>query len=270
MSDGFDVIGKPLLRKEDRRFLTGQGRYLDDIVIPRALHACFVRSPHAHARIRAIDVGAAKAAPGVIAVVTGAELADWTTTLRMAPPIEGLVPMEMTALPRDKVRFQGDPVACVVARDRYLAEDAVEQVAVDYEPLPAVADMTAALAPGAPLVDDALASNLVSHQHASFGSPAQSFREADRIVEACFSQGRQTHAPIETRGCAAVWDEGRQHLTFHIGNQVPHGFRTQLAARLKLSESQVTIVCPDIGGGFGQKIALYREELTVAALARAL
>ena len=270
MSDGFDVIGKPLLRKEDRRFLTGQGRYLDDIVIPRALHACFVRSPHAHARIREIDVGAAKAAPGVIAVVTGAELADWTTTLRMAPPIEGLVPMEMTALPRDKVRFQGDPVACVVARDRYLAEDAVEQVAVDYEPLPAVADMTAALAPGAPLVDDALASNLVSHQHASFGSPAQSFREADRIVEACFSQGRQTHAPIETRGCAAVWDEGRQHLTFHIGNQVPHGFRTQLAARLKLSESQVTIVCPDIGGGFGQKIALYREELTVAALARAL
>ena len=270
MSDGFDVIGKPLLRKEDRRFLTGQGRYLDDIVIPRALHACFVRSPHAHARIRAIDVDTAKAAPGVVAVVTGTELADWTTTLRMAPPIEGLVPMEMTALPRDKVRFQGDPVACVVARDRYLAEDAAEHVAVDYAPLPAVTDMTAALAPDAPLVDDALASNLVSHQHASFGNPAQRFREADRVVEASFSQGRQTHAPIETRGCAAVWDEGRQHLTFHIGNQVPHGFRTQLAARLKLSENQVTIISPDIGGGFGQKIALYREELTVAALARAL
>ncbi|MBI3514873.1 MAG: xanthine dehydrogenase family protein molybdopterin-binding subunit, partial [Proteobacteria bacterium] len=263
-------MGKPLLRKEDRRFLTGQGRYLDDIAIPRALHACFVRSPHAHARIRAIDVAAAVAAPGVVAVVTGAELGQWTTTLRMAPPIEGLRPMEMTALPRDKVRFQGDPVACVVAHDRYVAEDAAELVVVDYQPLPAVVDMTAALADGAPLVDEALPSNLVSHQQASFGNVAQRFRDADRIVEASFSQGRQTHAPIETRGCAAVWDVGREHLTMHIGNQVPHGYRTQLAARLKLKESQVTVISPDIGGGFGLKIALYREELAVAALARQL
>jgi carbon-monoxide dehydrogenase large subunit len=266
----FDILGKPLLRREDRRFLTGQGRYLDDIAIPRALHACFVRSPHAHARIVSIDVAAARAAPGVVAVVTGTELADWTTTLRMAPPIDGLKPTEMTALPRDKVRFQGDPVACVVARDRYLAEDAAELVAVDYAPLPAVTDMAAALAAGAPLVDDSLPSNLVSHQHASFGNPAQRFLEADRVVAATFSQGRQTHAPIETRGCAALWDEGRRHLTFHIPVQVPHGFRTQLAARLRLAENQVTVISPDIGGGFGLKIALYREELTVAALARHL
>jgi carbon-monoxide dehydrogenase large subunit len=176
----------------------------------------------------------------------------------------------MSALPRDKVRFQGDPVACVVAHDRYLAEDAAERVAVDYAPLPAVTDMTAALAPDAPKVDDTLPSNLVSHQHASFGNPAQRFLEADRVVEATFSQGRQTHAPIETRGCAAVWDEGRQHLTFHVPIQVPHGYRTQLAARLKLAESQVTVVSPDIGGGFGLKIALYREDLTIAALARQL
>ena len=271
MSDrDFEILGKPLLRKEDRRFLTGQGRYLDDVEIPRALHVAFVRSPHAHARLGAIDVAAARAASGVVAAVTGRELDQWTTRLRMAPPIDGLLPMEMSALPLDKVRFQGDPVACVVATDRYLAEDAAELVAVEYDALPAVTDMHAALAAGAPLVDDSLPSNLVSHQHARFGNPAQRFLEAARVVEATFSQGRQTHAPIETRGCAAVWDEGRQHLTFHVGNQVPHGLRTQMAARLRLKESQVTVVCPDIGGGFGLKIALYREELAVAALARHL
>ena len=264
------VLGKPLLRKEDHRFLTGSGQYLDDIDIPRALHATFVRSPYAHARIRGIDTAAARAANGVVAVVTGAEVNAWTTTLRMAPPIEGLHPVEMTTLPVDKVRFQGDPVACVVATDRYLAEDAAELVEVDYEPLPAVASMQAALAPGAPLVDPSLASNLVSHQHFTAGAPERRFAQADRIVEAVFSQHRQTHLPIETRGCAAVWDAGRQHLTYHAPNQVPHPLRSTLAARLRLSESQVTVIVPDVGGGFGQKIALYREELTVAALARAL
>ena len=114
-------VGQPLLRREDYRFLTGQGRYLDDIVIPGALHAHFVRSPHAHARIRAIDVEAARKAPGVVRVVTGRDVAEWTTALRMAPPIEGLHPVEMTTLPIDKVRFIGDPVVCIVARDRYLA-----------------------------------------------------------------------------------------------------------------------------------------------------
>ena len=127
-----------------------------------------------------------------------------------------------------------------------------------------------ALAAGAPLVDDALPDNLVSHQSFTAGDPGRSFAEAEIVVEAAFHQQRQTHAPIETRGCCAVWDAGRRHLTMHIGNQVPHPFRTQLAARLRLNEAQVTVVCPDIGGAFGQKIALYREELTVAALAREL
>jgi carbon-monoxide dehydrogenase large subunit len=263
-------VGQPLRRKEDYRFLTGQGRYLDDLAVPSALHAHFVRSPHAHARIRAIDVTAATAAPGVVRVVTGRELAEWTTVLRMAPPIEGLHPVEMTTLPIDKVRFIGDPMVCIVARDRYLAEDAAELVAIDYEPLAPVTSMEGALAPDAALVDEALPSNLISHQTFTAGDPKRRFGEAPRVVEAEFHQHRQTHAPIETRGCCAVWDEGRQHLTMHIGNQVPHPYRTQLARRLRLSESQVTVISPDIGGGFGQKIALYREELTCAALARAL
>ena len=158
----------------------------------------------------------------------------------------------------------------MVAIDRAAADDAVEQVVVDYEPLPAVTQIADALAPGAPLVDDSLPDNQVSHQSFSAGAPAAHFAAAHRVVEAQFAQHRQTHVPMEPRGCCAIWDAGREHLTMHVGTQVPHPYRTQLAARLGLSESQVTVICPDIGGGFGQKIALYREELTVAALARVL
>jgi carbon-monoxide dehydrogenase large subunit len=264
------TIGASLPRKEDFRLVTGQGRYLDDIAVPNCLHAHFVRSPHAHARIVAIDCKAARAAEGVVAVVTGRELAEWTTPLRMAPPIEGLQPTEFPTLPFDKVRFIGDPMACIVATDRYLAEDAAELIEVAYHALEPVVDLKQALAQDAPLVDDNLSSNLVAHQSFSAGNPARQFAEAEIVVTAEFRQSRQTHAPIETRGCCALWDGGRHHLTMHIGNQVPHPFRTQLARRLRLSESQVTVICPDIGGAFGQKIALYREELTVAALARQL
>ncbi len=266
----FQYLGQSLPRKEDYRLLTGQGRYIDDIEIPGALHACFVRSPHAHARIIGIDVSAALRMPGVVAMFTGQDIAKWTTRARMAPPIEGLNPMEMDALPVDKVRFQGDPVVCVIANDRYLAEDAAEQVQVEYEPLPAITSMWKAMVPGAPLVDDSVPLNLLSHQQASFGDPDAGFGRAYRVIERRFCMHRQTHLPIETRGCAAIWDAGREHLTFHVGTQVPHPYRTTLAARLRLSESQVTIVSQDVGGGFGQKIALYREELTVAAAARQL
>jgi aerobic carbon-monoxide dehydrogenase large subunit len=268
--DEFTQIGRPLPRREDRRLLTGGGRFTDDIVVAGALHAAFLRSPHAHARLLSIEAGAARALPGVVTVVTGRDVAEWATSLRMAPPIEGLQPTEMTPLPIDKVRFQGDLVACVVATDRYLAEDALDAIEVEYEILPAVADMQAALMDGAPLVDDSLASNLLAHQTFAAGDVAARRREAHAIVEVTFSQHRQTHLPLETRGCVADWDDGQAHLTMHIGNQVPHPLRTQLARRLSLSESQVTVQCPDIGGAFGQKIALYREELTVAALARHL
>ena len=266
----YRYIGSHVARKEDERLLTGHGRYIDDIDIPGALHACFVRSPHAHARIGSIDVQAALEMPGVVAIFTGKDVAAWTTRHRMAPPIEGLQPVEMDTLPVDKVRFQGDPVACVIARDRYAAEDAAEQVTVTYEVLPAVTTMWQALEAQSPRVDETLPSNLLSHQHATHGDVQTQMRQAHRVVEGVFSQHRQTHLPIETRGCIAVWDEGRQHLTFHVGTQVPHPYRTTLAGRLRLSESQVTVISPDVGGGFGQKIALYREELIVAALARHL
>jgi carbon-monoxide dehydrogenase large subunit len=266
----FRYLNKAVPRTEDYRLLTGYGCYLDDIEIAGALHVCFVRSPHAHARIVSIDTQGALQMPGVVTVVTGRELAQWTNPMRVAPPVEGLLPVEFATMPVDVARFQGDPVACVVATDRYLAEDAAEQVMVEFEPLPAVTDMWQALEPDAVQVDPAVPGNLVSHQTYSHGDRERANRRAFRVVEATFHQQRQTHVPIETRGCAAVWDAGRDHLTFHVGTQVPHPLRTQLAQRLKLSETQVSVISPDVGGSFGQKIALYREELTVAALARHL
>ena len=263
-------IGRAMPRREDRRHLTGQARFLDDIAFPGALVAKFVRSPHPHARILAIDTAVAIAMPGVELVATGADLARWATPLHMAPPIEGLKPVTIAPMPVDTVRFDGDLVAVVVARSRTAAEDAAEFVHVDYQALPAIVTTAAALAPDAVLVDAALDSNLVSHQSFSAGDPLTRFAGAYRVVEARFVQHRQTHVPMEPRGCCAVWDAGREHLTLHVGNQAPHPLRTALAARLGLAESQVTVICPDIGGAFGQKIALYREELAVAALSRAL
>ena len=263
-------IGLPLRRREDPRFLSGQARYLDDIVFPGALFAKFVRSPHAHARILSIDADEARRAPGVEMVVTGADLARWTIPLRVAPPIEGLLPVTVETMPTSKVRFDGDLVACVVAHSRVAAEDAAELVMVEYATLPAVVSAKTALLPDAVLVADDLDTNLVSHQSFSAGNPERCFANAAHVVEARFGQHRQTHAPMEPRGCCAVWDPGREHLTMHVGNQAPHPYRTALAARLGIAESQITVICPDIGGAFGQKIALYREELAVAALARVL
>lgn len=263
-------IGRRMPRREDRRFLTGQGRYLDDIIFPGALHVHFVRSPHAHAVIRHVDTDVARAMPGIVAIVTGRDLAAWTHPLRMAPAIDGLQPVIVETFPTDKVRFNGDLVACVVAETAMQAEDAAEHVLVDYHALPAAVSTTDALGEGFVRVDETLPGNLISHQQFSTGDLDRHFAGAHRIVEARFSQHRQTHAPLETRGCCAIWDQGREHLTMHIGNQAPHPYRTQLAARLGLSETQVTVICPDIGGAFGQKIALYREELTIAALSRVL
>lgn len=264
------AIGQPLPRREDARFLTGQGRYLDDIAFPGALVARFVRSPHAHALIRGIDTAAALAIRGVAMVATGADLARWTQPGRLAPAVEGVLPVINEAMPTAKVRFDGDLVACVVAEDHVTAADAAECVTVDYQPLPPVVSVASALAAGAPLVDPALGTNVVARQADAMGDVEGGFAAAYRIVEARFEQHRQTHAPMEPRGCCAIWDEGQQHLTMHIGNQAPHPYRTAIALRLGLQESQITVISPDVGGAFGQKIVLQREDLVCAALARRL
>jgi len=270
MTGDFSQIGRRMTRREDWRFLTGQARYLDDMVFPGALFVHFLRSPHAHARLLRVETAKALRMPGVVTVVTGADLSRWTNTLRMAPPIAGLQPMTTESFPTEKVRFHGDLVAAVVAQTAAQADDAAEQIVVDYLPLPPLVSAADALHPGAALVDEALGDYLISHQTFTAGDPSVRFAAAHRVVEAQFSQQRQTQAPMETRGCCVLWDAGRAHLTMRTGNQAPHPYRTQLAARLGLSESQVTVMCPDISGAFGQQIALYRKELAVAALDRAL
>jgi aerobic carbon-monoxide dehydrogenase large subunit len=172
----------------------------------------------------------------------------------------------MPPIPIDKVRFVGDLVAVVMADNRYIAEDALELVDVEYEPLPAVADAFTATEDGQPLVHENVPNNRLCHQGYVNGDPDRVFNEdADQIVEVFFSQHRQTHSPLETRGSLSSWDKGNQFLTVRLPTQIPHGNKTQLAARLGLSEGQVQVITPDVGGGFGQKGQLWREDVTVAA-----
>ncbi len=210
------------------------------------------------------------AAPGVVAVVTGRELAEWTTPLSPGTTDRGACsPTAMTTLPIDKVRFQGDPIACVVAPTAIWPRTppSWSNRLRGAPPVPASRPRWPRARRWSTTPCRPTWSRISMQCSATLRGQ---FARAHRMVEACFAQARQTHLPIEARGCAAVWDQGRQHLTVHIGSQVPHPLRTQLAGRLRLKESQVTVISPDVGGGFGQKIALYREELTVAALARHL
>ncbi|MGH7390586.1 MAG: xanthine dehydrogenase family protein molybdopterin-binding subunit [Candidatus Rokuibacteriota bacterium] len=263
-------VGAALSPRETRKLVLGRGSYVGDLTAPGLLHAAFVRSPHAHARIARIDVDAARRAPGIVAALTGHDLARATAPLRIAPPIEGLLPMEMATLPTDKVRFVGDLVAGVIGEDRYQVEDACALVDVEYAPLTAVVDPEHAHDPGLPLVDETIPANRPYAGVFAHGDVEAALGAADRVVETRFHQGRQTHAPMEPRGCLASWLPGDETLTFWHSTQIPHPVRSALAARLAIPESAVRVIAPDVGGGFGQKIPLYREELTTAAASRLL
>ena len=225
---------------------------MGDLTLPGMVHAAFVRSPHAHARIVRVDVDAARRAAGIHAVLTGHDVSRSPAPLRIAPPIEGLHPMEMATLPVDKVRFVGDPVACVIGADRYAVEDAAQLVDVEYAPLHAVVDAEDAQNPALPRVDEAIPGNRAYHGVFAHGDVGAALSAADRVVEARFHQGRQTHAPLEPRGCLASWRPGDETLTFWHSTQIPHPMRSALAARLGIPESAVRVIAPDVGGGFGQ------------------
>ena len=263
-------VGAALSPRETKKLVLGRGSYIGDLTMPGLLHAAFVRSPHAHARILRIDVDAARRQPGIVAVLTGHDLARVTAPLRIAPPIDGLLPMEMSTLPVDKVRFVGDPVACVIGEQRDQVEDACTLVDVEYAPLPAVVDPERAQDPGLPLVDETIPANRAYAGVFTSGNVAAALGAADRVVAVRFHQGRQTHVPLEPRGCLASWLPGDETLNFWHSTQIPHPMRSALAARLGISESAVRVITPDVGGGFGQKIPLYREELATAAASRLL
>ncbi|MBO0824485.1 MAG: xanthine dehydrogenase family protein molybdopterin-binding subunit [Actinobacteria bacterium] len=261
-------------RSEDPRILTGAGRYVDDIKLPGMLHAAFVRSPLAHARVLKVNVSAAQALPGVVAVLTGADLAAMTV-----PGPDALLAMmggpgptpEYTLLGTDKVRFVGDPVAVVIAESRYLAEDGCDLVEVEYEDLPPVATAAAALDAGSPPLFANLGNNIASPRNRrEFGDVAGTFAGADRVAEFHIDVHRHQNVPMEGRGCVASYDAGSGSMTVHAATQSVHVAKMAVAARLGLEPAKVRVLAGDIGGSFGLKIGASREELAVAAASRSL
>ena len=262
-------FGARVQRNEDERLLTGRALFVDDVELAGMLHAAFLRSPHAHARIRAIDVAAALRREGVVAVYTAADLGDYWRPgplLVPPPPIDGAVFNERTQVPlaKGKVRHAGEPVALVVAESRYVAEDALAEIVVDYEPLPAVVDLERALAPGSPCVHDDLGTNVAARVRQTKGNYAEAAKRADLVIKRRFLYDRGASMPIETRGVVAQWDGKADKLTVWDTTQAPVVIRDGLAAMLGLSERQVRVIAPFIGGGFGPKIMMfYPEEVLV-------
>jgi carbon-monoxide dehydrogenase large subunit len=258
-------FGQSLKRNEDPRLLTGQALFVDDVHLPGLAHVAFLRSPYAHARLRAVDVRAARAMPGVLAVYTAADLGDYWKPgplLVPPPPIEGLVfhPRTQVPLAQGKVRHVGEPIAVVVAESRYQAEDAAERIAVDYEPLPAVVDIEQALRSDAPLIHEDLAQNLNAHVIQRKGDYAAARAQADVLIRRRFVYDRGTAAAMENRGIVASWDAKGEALTIWDTTQAPIPIRNGLAAMLGLAEKQVRVIAPFIGGGFGPKIMMFYPE----------
>ena len=276
-------MGARLERKEDLRLLTGQGKYLADIVLPGMLHAVFVRSDYAHARILSIDTSAARALPGVVEILTGEEFKTHVKSMRqpvLLPNLAANYP-EYYALAVDKVKYHGDPVAVVIARDKYIAEDAAELVVVDYEELPVILDAEAALAPGAPQVHDDQPGNLMFEMTFTGGATPeeqarneaeveQIFRTAEVVVSNRFRVHRTGITPMEPRGVLCDWTMS-DGLTAWITTQRPHIDRLALIDILEIPGEKVRVIAPrDQGGGFGVKAPFFRENVVIAYAARKL
>lgn len=265
------MIGAPLKRKEDPKLITGNGRFTDDIKLPGMLYGAFVRSPHAHARIKAIDAAGALALPGVVAVYTGQDLIGKVKAVPTMWYVTGanLKAKDRSALAVDKVRYAGECVALVVAENRYIARDAVDLIEVEYEELPAVVHQEAALAEGAPLVHDDVENNLALLWQAG-EVPDEAFTKAEVVVKQRLYNQRVIPNPIETRGAVAQYNPGSDELTIWCTSQNPHIHRMVYADVLGIPETRLRVVSPDVGGGFGSKIATYNEEAVIGHAARDL
>lgn len=263
-------FGQPIKRNEDPRLLAGRALFTDDVQLAGMLHVAFLRSDLAHARIRLIDLGGAKERPGVAAVYTADDLGEYWQPgpLLVPPPPVGQLefhPRTQVPLAKDKVRHAGEAVAVVVAESRYLAEDALDDIFVDYEPLDAVVDLEDALESGTPLVHDDLGHNINARGTQTKGDWAQAEDAADLVIRRRFHYDRGTAAAIENRGIVASWDDKSQQLTIWDTTQAPIAIRNGLAGMLGLSEHQVRVIAPFIGGGFGPKIMMfYPEEVLLA------
>src|SRR2546428_9103535 len=255
MAQASQWIGKPISRVEDARLLTGRGTFIDDHPpVANAYHAAIVRSPHAHARILGYDTAAALAMPGVVGVITGEDVAKATKPFSVGVT----APVQYFCTATDKARFVGEPVAVVVARDRYTAEDAADQLVVRYEPLPAVVDPEKALEPDAPILHEAVGTNLAGHRRLVYGDPDRAFAEAEVVIRERFRFPKYRSAPIETYGGIPRWAGLGGVLTIwshFMGPVIMHPLGSR---RLGLPENKLRfIVPPDIGGSFGIKSSIY-------------
>jgi carbon-monoxide dehydrogenase large subunit len=258
-------VGKPVLRREDPRLLTGHGQYVDDINLAGQLHAVFVRSPFARAKIVSIDATAARELEGVHAVYSAKELHEGLNPFPAPGPVNF---PEMYPLAVDDVRFVGDPVVMILAENRYIAEDAAELVDIEYEPLPAVVGNEAD-EEGAEVVHPDFTTNR-TWEAATDPDPELDavFANADHVIEETFRQQRHTNVPMETRGAIGDWHRGSQELTMHVSSQMPHNWRMGFSAMLGVPEHKVRVTMKDVGGGFGGKIFVSREDVAVAAASR--
>ena len=258
--------GRALQRREDSPLLQGKGQYVDDLEMPNVAHVRIYRSSLAHATIRGYDLSAVRATPGVIAAFSAADLAGDLGQFPNGLPY--LRPLPYSALAEGRVRFVGEPLVAVVADDPATAEDAVEKVRVELEPLPVLATADQALDASAVRLYDGWPDNVSVHRTGTFGDVDGAFAAADFTLDESFYQQRQTALPLELRGCAATYDGDR--LTVWSSTQTPHLLRTLLAHTLRMAESDIRVVAPDVGGGFGVKYQLHREDVLVAAIARRL
>jgi aerobic carbon-monoxide dehydrogenase large subunit len=259
------TFGEPVKRNEDRRLLTGQALFIDDVELPGLLHAAFLRSQVAHARILKIDVSRALQRPGVVAAYVADDLGDYWKPgplLVPPPPIAGAIFHARTQVPlaKEKVRHVGEPLVIVIAESRYIAEDALDDIDVELETLPAVVDLERALSAEAALVHDDLSSNVSAHVHQSKGNYAAAAAQADHIIKRRFRYEHGMSSPIETRGVVAQWDGRANQMTIWDTTQAPVFVRNGLAAMLGLNERQVRVIAPFVGGGFGPKIMMFYPE----------
>lgn len=259
-------VGASVARREDPRLLTGQGRFVDDIHLPRMLHAQFVRSTVAAGTVTAVDLSGTLAVPGVVAAFTAHDLEMGDVTAVLDRPLSEFVPTAMPVLARDRVRYVGEPIAIVIAEDPYAVEDGLEAAKVTYQAGTPVLSDEQALAPGAPLVHEAATANtLVDVSMFATEGIDRIFAGASRVVNVRTKTGRQNALPLETRGAVASWDAREEQLLVQTCTQIPHQVRTVMAGCLGLDERAVRVLVPDMGGGFGQKCVVGREEIAVGA-----
>jgi carbon-monoxide dehydrogenase large subunit len=261
-------IGRSVPRPNAERLLAGRGTYVDDLRLPRLVHAAFLRSPYAHARIKRVDGGAAAQRPGVLRFVTAADLAGlYTPWVGVLTHFKGMKSNPQHPLASERVTWQGEPVAAVVAKSRAEAEDALALVDVDWEELPPATDAEAALAPGAPVIHPALGDNLCFTRNLETGAVDDAFACADAVVEEVFSFARHTGVCPETRSLVAEFNPADRQLTLHCSSQAPHMMKEVVLRHFPLEETNVRVVCRDVGGSFGIKIHVYPDEMAVIALA---